>query len=328
MDIEVMLGPIVLAVSFNSILFGTCVIQYYNYWTARFEDSWIIKSLVSGVMVLDIFQAIVSILMLWDTTVKNFNNPDIFANPPWSVSATSICIDLAAVPVQLFLGYRIKVLSRRWSWFILVAFMSLAQTAVGLAGSIVAISLNSPNNFHYLKPIADTWNTCAIVTDVIITALLFYYLRKNKTGFYRTDSVLQDLIRLAIETASLGAACCVADVIVFNVRSKTNLYFIFTLLQGRIYTNTLFLTLNSRVGFRQAMIDNKAHDYTPQGLQVLSFAERNHVEVNILNVPQDVQTDVVDFQPRPESRTESVQDWNAEKNVRFMVIQPPHPFSS
>ena len=48
----------------------------------------------------------------------------------------------ASVPIQHFLAYRIKSLSRSWILFAVISILSLAQGAVGIAGGILA-TLNS-----------------------------------------------------------------------------------------------------------------------------------------------------------------------------------------
>jgi len=140
MNVDLQLGPMVLAVSINCIFHGTCIVQWYNYWTAGFKDSWIVKSLVLWVMVIDTFQTAATVYMLWEFTVPNFGNTSIFTKPPWPFNTTGICIPVTAAPIQIFLGYRIKVLSHGgWFWFTLISVLSLTDGAVCIVGSALAI---------------------------------------------------------------------------------------------------------------------------------------------------------------------------------------------
>jgi len=129
-----------------------------------------------------------------------------------------------------------------------------------------------------------------VFTDVLITATLFFFLRRSKTGFSKTDTIIERLIRTAIETAAVGAIFCVLDVIVFTTKGDTNLHFFFALPQGRIYTNTLMLTLNSRSGLREHL-----HSNNPQSISLSEtnrFAAAGGVRTEIsIAVQQDVQTD-------------------------------------
>jgi len=89
---------------------------------------------------------------------------------------------------------------------------------------------------------------------VFLAFLLFYYLRKGKTGYQTSvDHVIERLIMTVIETCSAGAVVCIVDIIVFTIKPGTNLHFLFALPQGRIYTNTLMVTLNARASLREEM---------------------------------------------------------------------------
>jgi len=50
MDLNLTLGFIVLAVVVNAILYGICLVQWFNYYTARFEDPWHIAYLLTIVV--------------------------------------------------------------------------------------------------------------------------------------------------------------------------------------------------------------------------------------------------------------------------------------
>jgi len=247
------LGPIVLAVVINSILYGTCIVQWYNYYTSGYNDPLFTRLLVMWCVFLDTWHTAVTAYMLWDFTVINFGKYDIYQHLPWTYSSTAIFIALGSVPIQHFLAWRIKNLSHRWLWFFIVSALSLGQGACALTGGTLA-SISSKWNFGSLFPVAGAWISIAVLTDVLIAFLLFYYLRKGKTGYQTSvDHVIERLIMTVIETCSVGAVVCIVDIIVFITRPETNLHFLFALPQGRIYTNTLMVTLNSRAGLREEM---------------------------------------------------------------------------
>jgi hypothetical protein len=226
--------------------------------------------------------------MLWEFTVPNFGNYNIFADVPWPFSATPIFIVLASVPIQHFLAWRIKGLAHSWILFGLISILSLAQGACGFAGGVLALSLSDPADFHKLLGVADSWVSIAVFTDILITLLLLFFLRRSKTGFKKTDSIISRLIRTAIETSAVGALFCLVDVIVFTTKTNTNLHYFFALPQGRIYTNTLMMTLNSRLSLR-----NEMNSTDPQSFNVSSATGRfKPTEVSIA-ISQEIQMDKV-----------------------------------
>jgi len=146
--------------------------------------------------------------------------------------------------------------------------------------------ISDPADFKKLLGVADSWLSIAVFTDILITALLLFYLNRSRTGFKKTDSIISHLIRTAIETAAIGAIFCVVDLAVFTTHPETNLHFLFALPQARLYTNTLMTTLNSRLHLRQEM-----QSTDPQSFAVTSGTGRfKHTEVSIA-VSQDIQMD-------------------------------------
>jgi hypothetical protein len=253
LNMDEILGPIVLAVVINSILYGTCIVQWYNYHTAGYNDPLFTRLLVFWCMTLDTAHTAVTAYMLWDLTVANFGNLGIYQSLPWTFSTTPFFIALASVPIQHFLAWRIKNLSHRWLWFFIASALSLGQGSCAFIGGVLA-STTAKSNLSSLIPIAESWISIAVLTDVFIAFLLLYYLRKGKTGYQTSvDHVIERLIMTVIETCSVGAIICIVDIIVFTTKPHTNLHFLFALPQGRIYTNTLMVTLNARASLREEM---------------------------------------------------------------------------
>jgi hypothetical protein len=168
-----------------------------------------------------------------------------------------------------------------------VSALSLAQGACGFAGGVLANIISNPVDFVRLGGVADAWLSIAVFTDILITLLLLYYLQRSKTGFKKTDSIISSLIRTAIETAAIGAIFCVVDLVVFTARSDTNLHFFFALPQPGIYTNTLMMTLNSRLSLR-----NEMNSGDPQSFNITTASRFKPTEVSIA-VSQDVRMDIV-----------------------------------
>jgi len=269
------------------MLYGTCILQWYNYYTSGFKDPLATRLLVAWVMILDTVHTACTIYMLWDFTVSNFGNPAVFTKSSWVFPTTPIFIVLASFPIQQFLAWRIKGLSKSWILFCIISVLSLTQAACGFAGGIMANIIVDPAAFKKLVGVADAWVSVSVFTDILISGLLLFYLRRCRTGFKKTDSVISSLVRMIIETCLIGAVFCLVDVIVFTTHTDTNLHFLFALPQGRIYTNTLMLTLNSRTDFRNELNSGNAQsiNLSHTGPQVYK-----PTEVSIA-VSRDVQMD-------------------------------------
>lgn len=62
-------------------------------------------------------------------------------------------------------------------------------------------------------------------------------LSRSRTGFRRTDTIINRLIRGAIQTGLFASIFAIADLFCFLYRRDTNLYAMFAYPIGRIYTN-------------------------------------------------------------------------------------------
>ncbi|THH17028.1 hypothetical protein EW146_g3708 [Bondarzewia mesenterica] len=242
-QVELILGPVVVSVTTNVFLYGICVIQWATYYTSGFKDKKLIQILVAWVMLLDTFHTAATVYMLWDYVVTNFNNSAFLDAAPWPFPSTPIVTSFASVPIQIFLAWRIKQFSKSWLLFCIIAVCSLAEGSMGCVSAIGALLKPNINDFARLIPLVDSWLALAVFTDFSITALLFHYLNKSRTG-------LRMLLRW------LNVTSQIMDLITFTTLQRTNFHLLFALLlepMGRIYTNTLMSTLNERALLRDQL---------------------------------------------------------------------------
>jgi thioester reductase-like protein len=66
---------------------------------------------------------------------------------------------------------------------------------------------------------------------------LTFVLSRSRTGFRKTDTIINRLIRGAIQTGLFASIFALADLFSFVLHGDTNLYAMFAFPIGRIYTN-------------------------------------------------------------------------------------------
>ncbi len=71
----------------------------------------------------------------------------------------------------------------------------------------------------------------------LCTVSLITVLLRSRTGFRRTDTVINRLIRGAIQTGFFVSLFAMADLFSFLFDQSSNLYAVFAMPIGRIYTN-------------------------------------------------------------------------------------------
>ena len=65
---------------------------------------------------------------------------------------------------------------------------------------------------------------------------------RSRTGFRKTDTILNRFIRSAIQTGLFASILALGDLITFVVLPDMNFYAMFTIPIGRVYTNVSVLS--------------------------------------------------------------------------------------
>ncbi|KAF9035210.1 hypothetical protein BJ165DRAFT_1510820 [Panaeolus papilionaceus] len=251
--VDVIVGPLVVGVIFNSFLYGICLLQFTRYWMYQTDDKPLTKCLVAWTFLLDTFHTCALIYMLWVYVVDHFNDTAFLAHILWPFSATPIVTTLTSFPIQIYLSWRIRQFADSVRVFAGLFAISAAQASLGIACSLLAFQTPVVTSYHKLIPIVDSWQVVAVLADGSITVLLWWHLNKSRTGGRNSDNVITRVIRSSIETAAFGAFFCIMDLITFTTLQDTNFHVIFAFPMGRIYTNTLLMTLNSRKSLREEL---------------------------------------------------------------------------
>ncbi|KAJ7174152.1 hypothetical protein C8R43DRAFT_1205284 [Mycena crocata] len=260
------LGLLFDAVVISAALYGAgCLQAWFYFRTYLKRDSWWIKSLVAFVIVCDTCQQALLTgvaACVYTYVISNFANPDILNDVVSTLIIEIFFSDFIAIAVQLFYCYRVYRLSNRS----LIASGVLAIISLGsfvslLVYSIKALRIPTYTGLAELKTLSFSCNIVAAIADALISVVLVYYLYISKTGFGKTDDMINRLIAFTFNTGLPTSFCALAASIAINVWPHTFLYMFWFLLQGRFYTNTLLVTLNTRDYIRAAAAPGTIQEY-------------------------------------------------------------------
>ncbi|KAJ7252829.1 hypothetical protein C8J57DRAFT_1474041 [Mycena rebaudengoi] len=287
------LGPIILAVIINTFLYGIVFTQGVTYYTSSGykRDSWIVKCLVSWVLLLDTFHSCAVVTVVWEYCITHFGDHAFLEKTTWPY---------ASVPIQIFLAWRVQILSKSWIIFGVLSTLSVTSGIMALISAIKAMEaskISVPGLFDFVKllPVVDAWLGLALFCDLALTTLLFLYLRRSRTGFAKTDNrsscALSEykpelqLFRQSLQESLSSRSKrlpWILNLICFAALQTTNLNFVFALISGRFYTNTLLTTLNSRTKLGE--IDGETFNALPnsiRGTEVHISVARQHDQSGI-----------------------------------------------
>ncbi|KAF5366263.1 hypothetical protein D9758_005688 [Tetrapyrgos nigripes] len=181
-NISLILGPVVVGALVNALLTGVCMVQFLEYYDSRFKDGPTIIGLVIWVAVVDTFSTCTSSYLLWHYAVDSLENKVGLLSTPWQYSMLATFTALISIPIQFFLAWRIRVLSKSIVFFVVICTLSLAQGGLALATSIGASLEPYVEANGRRVPFADSFLAIAVACDASITVALSYYLWKSRTG--------------------------------------------------------------------------------------------------------------------------------------------------
>ncbi|PFH47887.1 hypothetical protein AMATHDRAFT_151021, partial [Amanita thiersii Skay4041] len=275
-------GPILLGVFFNSILYGVLVVQLFVYFQTYKKDTGWIRHLMVYLFILETINTGFAIAMMYEPLVLRYGKrqsaeslallsylgrwfigtPDATTFFPIALSTDPIITVLISTPVQIFIAWRIQMISKSRLLAGVICMLALVALGGGIWLTITVIHIRRFSRKPELHWPALTWLLASAITDVLITVTLTYNLSRRKTGFSSTDTAINKIIRLTIQTGLITTIFATLDVIcflLFPVCLLSNFTWDFAL--SKLYTNALVSTLNARSGWANNVLFSTGSEY-------------------------------------------------------------------
>jgi len=167
--------------------------------------------------------------------------------------------------------------------------MTSAQFGVGLDLYFLANKLHVPQDVVRLsRPLIIAWLTMQAISDLIIAGAMSFFLRRRRTGFPQTDTVIKILMMYAINTGLLTSMVAMEVMLVFTFCGFQFFHECFIIPLGGLYTTSLLANLHSRSMLRRKLqggpqsvhlsrLPERLREEMAQALPIIS--ETFHVEV-------------------------------------------------
>ncbi|KAF5355610.1 hypothetical protein D9757_012905 [Collybiopsis confluens] len=253
--IQLQYGPMLIGVFLNMILYGVLLNQMYFYYKTYTDSIWI-RLFVSYLFFLETANTCIDMAMIYQPLVAEFGTLKAVQNFPTLFLMEPIFIVAISTPIQIFFARRIlKITKSYWIPGIIVA-LALASCAGGFITGVKIEGLKLFSKKPELHWSALLWFLTSCVADLLITAALVLSLSQRKTGYSYTDSVVDKIIKLAVQTGMVTSICAVGDVAFFMALPHNGLNFIWDLTLAKLYTNCLMSTLNARAGLMKSSENN------------------------------------------------------------------------
>ncbi|KAH8825035.1 hypothetical protein DL96DRAFT_1611727 [Flagelloscypha sp. PMI_526] len=243
---DVTIGALLLGLALNLYLYGVVSYQYVIYKTTKFTDPIWLRALVATLFVIDTSQTVVELYALWFFAVGNYARPSVLGNIIWITPLCGMGSAISSLIVQAFLINRLRILIEHLWLCIPLLLVAIAACLCGIIACTKSWLLVDITKFAVLIPVSTAWLAIEAGVDIIITVTLSRALWRSKTGFVRTDTIVNRCIRVVIQSGLFSSVFAIMNFLVFILRPDTYLYAIFNWPLGRIYSNSLIYTLVAR----------------------------------------------------------------------------------
>lgn len=247
---EVTLGPLLLGIFFNTYLFGVLTFQYSSYYNTAFNDALWIRLTVFSLLCLDTFHSSSLIYLAWVYAVDDFVNPLALARPVWPYPAWVFVATVTACITQVFLAYRILRLKKSVALYATVLVLAAAAFIFGIIFGVKVCNVKTMMETGGMSSLISVWLCLEVGVNVLITGILLHSLSQSRTGFQRSDSIINRLMQTTVQTGLLTSVVSVLTLVLYLADRDTEFYSLFGVPISRLYSNTLMHTLLCREELR------------------------------------------------------------------------------
>ncbi|KAF8552651.1 hypothetical protein OG21DRAFT_1486033 [Imleria badia] len=203
-NVDNTLGALLIGGLFAAAFWGVTSIQTYIYYQRYPNDRLALKLVVALLWILDTFDVCLTSHIGYHYLVTNYMNPEAIAAPVWSLIIHATTTIFTDVLVRCMFSKRVWGISNRSIMLTSVVWIiSLGDLIIGILITVKAFQLESMTQLKVLAPLFYASFVTSFTGDLYLSVVLCYYLFKSRTGFRRTDTLLNTLLSYIITTGLL-----------------------------------------------------------------------------------------------------------------------------
>ncbi|KAJ7584215.1 hypothetical protein C8J56DRAFT_198969 [Mycena floridula] len=243
------LGAILVGFAVSCCVYGILVTHVWVYFSRFPDDRPVYKFLVALIMVMETAdQALIGHIVYY-YGISNFDNPTalIVGTVTWSFILQQTFGAIVGAIVKTAFSLRVWRFSQRNYYITAIALLlTLGQLGLAITFTIKAFQLPGVFAVVELRVLGTTALGVGVLTDLFIAGALCFFLSRLRTGYHQSDTLVNTLVRYAINTGVFTATVSTATVVMYNIMPN-NLIFIGTyFLLSKLYAISFMTTLNTR----------------------------------------------------------------------------------
>ncbi|KAI9451309.1 hypothetical protein BJY52DRAFT_120522 [Lactarius psammicola] len=231
----------------NWTLYGALCVQIYIYSYNFPNDGRPVKFLAYFIFVLETIQTALTGADVYYWFVAGFGDVERLGNSHFAPIDVPIMTAVTSLIVQGYFCYRIWALNSWSSWICWIIAVSTLTQSIGAMWAGVTSLL--AGKFAVSKAALFLWSIPSSVADILIAVAMTLLLRRASGNF--SSFVLIRVVRLTIETNALTASLAISSLVLYAAFPNEVYYAYTTEIIGKVYSNTLLVSLNNRIYFRE-----------------------------------------------------------------------------
>ncbi|KAI0773046.1 hypothetical protein BD413DRAFT_611970 [Trametes elegans] len=251
------IGAVLVGTVVGVMLYGLTVHQTYRYFKLYPADRLLLKVLVATILVFETVHTVLWIIVVYHYTISEaFNLPGVLLGH-WAVRTTFMITSFAVLVCQIFYVCRVYLIGFQYRWLAVPAVISmLSGFSFGMAGGVEAfLYAHYITDFQHFSWMVSIAYGFAVLTDVILTSALVFVLHRSRTGFKRTDSMIDVLIIYTINTGLLTSVVSILAFVFALILPGNLIYAAITIVGSKLYANSVLAVLNSRRSIDDRFLD-------------------------------------------------------------------------
>jgi len=230
-------------------LWGVTCVQTYEYFLTN-TDRLFQRSIIAVLWVVDTISSAMDCNMIYYLVITNFGNPYGYLTPPWGMLYHGLVAGVTNVIIRTMFAQRIykfsgqNVILTSWVMGITIAdfVISIVSTYNGL--HIDTVPLATIARYIYVSL------SLGFLADVSVTVALCWLLQSAKTGFNRSNTLVNILMIYTVNTGFLVTIDAMVVLITFTLFRNTMVFYLFTIWLNKLYFNAYLASLNAREKLR------------------------------------------------------------------------------
>ncbi|KAK0463048.1 uncharacterized protein EV420DRAFT_1732172 [Desarmillaria tabescens] len=278
-NVPLLTGPLALAYMWEYGLYGVLLVQLYIYHITFRKDKIGFKIFVWSLFLLETVFTICTTIAAWHTFGTGWGDPDTLTTIDVSWAPLPALNGFIGAMVQSFYVYRIWTLTKSaWLALTIEAVALMQCTLAFYYGIALSVRGRRISESYALTPSVSAWLSGSAACDILITASIVTIIKTK-----------------SIETGLLTSVVALCELILWLTNRQYNFHFIGFLILGKLYSNTLLATLNSRA----LMFSGRQHDYEHQSTFIATTPHNITTYWDESEPPETDSSSVYRHQPGP-----------------------------